>query len=308
MGIGPTVSGENALLLTGDDSYFDMCRSTIDTLIVNSIDRYVPHKYGPPGDYYYNPGDVLRADDGEVLWDDGWYEFKEFSAYRYPLHLWYGSRSAEDRERLGAISPDRMDRILHVSANPGGKEPSNYLPWVAYLEGEFPSYPQTILNANRKAVHEQLAEIRADDRHPSEYTEDYLRHKNPVIAEGLLQLTMGAPKQIYYGGLLQAAVRHFDAENERPGLPSDVSVLVEKSTRNETQVTYINLGSEHRSVITQGGAYGEHTFCMGRVDDGESRREINDSTIKVSLPSNTSLTIELSIDRFDNTPTYSQPY
>ncbi len=43
------------------------------------------------------------------------------------------------------------------------------------------------------------------------------------------QTTMGTPQTIYFGGLLRAVVRYYDIENNRPGLPSEVSAWLKVS-------------------------------------------------------------------------------
>ena len=46
---------------------------------------------------------------------------------------------------------------------------------------------------------------------------------NPVIPEGLVQMTMGTPAAVYHGGLLHAGVRYFDPKRRRPGLPEHIA-------------------------------------------------------------------------------------
>ena len=47
-----------------------------------------------------------------------------------------------------------------------------------------------------------------------------------MVTQGLLQLTTGTPGVIYHGGLLHSAVRHFDPDRKRAGLPESVAALV----------------------------------------------------------------------------------
>jgi len=227
VGIGPTVGAENALLLSGDDDQLEMPRSTLDALLAEAIGDAIPYKYGPPGEYRYNPGDVLREDDGEVLWKDGWYEFRTLRDVPYPMHLWYASMDAADRDRLRRLRPSGERGRKQVSPRPPGKHGRHDYAWLAYLDGEYPSYPERVLEATHAQVQTRLDGIRRDDADPAAYTEDYLRNNNPVSEEALLQLTMGAPKQIYYGGLVMARVRHFDRKRDRPGLPPGVAALIE---------------------------------------------------------------------------------
>lgn len=304
-GIGPTVGAENDLLLSGDDEHLAMPRSTLDALMAEAIDGAIPHKHGPPGDYRYDPGDVLREDDGEVLWRDGWYEFQQLRDVPYPMHLWYASMDPGDRERLRELRPS--GKRTRVDPKPPGKHGHHDYAWLAYLDGEFPAYPERVLRATYAAVQGRLAGIRADDRDPSEYTEDYLRNNNPVAAEALLQLVMGAPKPVYYGGLLQARVRHFDRERGRPGLPPGVAALVEGLDGESVQLRLVNIGSEAGDLVVQAGAYGEHTFTTVSKDDGDAVVRPDESAVAVSLPPNTEITLDAAVDRFDNDPSYAFP-
>jgi len=302
-GIGPTVGGENALLLSGDDDYLGMARSTLDALREDAIGDTIPHKYGPEGDYRYNPGDVLREDDGEVLWRDGWYEFDTLGDVPYPMHLWYASMSEADRDRLRDLRPSGPRQ---VRARPAGKHGHHDYAWLSFLDGEFPSYPERVLSATYAAVQGRLEEIREDETDPAEYTEDYLRDRNPVSAEALLQLTMGAPKPVYYGGLLMARLRHFDRDRGRPGLPEGVAALVESLDEDSVRLRLVNVGSETGRLAVQAGAYGEHTFT-GIDRDGERDAEPGASTVGVTLPPNTETVLDAALTRFDNDPSYELP-
>lgn len=305
-GIGPTVGAENVLLLDGTEEHLEMPRSTLEALLDAAIGPHIPNKYGPPGDYNYNPGDVLREDDGEVLWRDGWYEFEPLNDVPYPMHLWYASMDPADRDRLRRLRPSGDFDRKQVSPHPPGKHGKHDYAWLAYLDGEFPSYPERVLRATYTEVQKRLADIRNDDTDPSDYTEDYLRNNNPVSAEALLQLTMGAPKPIYYGGLLQARIRHFDRTRERPGLPPGVACLVTELDDDGVELRLVNIGSETGELVVQGGAYGEHTFTEV-VREGEEVVSPAAASVAVRLPPNTALTLNAAMDRFDNDPSYEFP-
>src|SRR5207247_3957806 len=57
------------------------------------------------------------------------------------------------------------------------------------------------------------------------------------------QVMLGAPQTIYNGGLLRARVRYFDVARSRPGLPRDVSALVERLEAERTVVELVNLSA-----------------------------------------------------------------
>jgi hypothetical protein len=113
---------------------------------------------------------------------------------------------------------------------------------------------------------------------------------------------------VYYGGLVMARIRHFDPERERPGLPPGVAALVEGLDDESVQFRVANVGAEAQDIAVQAGAYAEHTFTsVERVDDGTTY-DAGDSTIQLSLPANTEIAIDASIERFDNDPTYDFPW
>ena len=112
VGIGPTVAAANAVLLDGDWEHLEFPRSQLDVLMDRGIEvnedavhntLHIPYKYGDPGNYHYNAPDILCEDDGEVLYRDGWIEFKPHSDDLYGVHLWYMSMDEADRQRVRTL-------------------------------------------------------------------------------------------------------------------------------------------------------------------------------------------------------------
>jgi hypothetical protein len=145
-----------------------------------------------------------------------------------------------------------------------------------------------------------------EDGVPETVDEDYLRDRNPVFHRGLLQLTMGAPQQIYYGGLVMAQLRHFDPERERPGLPRGVSALVEDVSSTGVTFTLVNDAGGKREVIVQAGAYAEHEFQT--VEHGDRTVAVDGPVLTVTLPSGTRASVTATMERFVNDPTYTLPW
>lgn len=82
---------------------------------------------------------------------------------------------------------------------------------------------------------------------------------NPATVEALVRLTLSGLPPKHQGEVLQARVRYFDPIRRRPGLPEDVAALVESLEDESTSLVLVNLNqSEPRTLIVQGGAYGEH--------------------------------------------------
>ena len=315
VGIGPTVAAENAVLLEGDREYLDFPRSQLDTLIANGVEieeddvhdtLYIPHKYGDPGDYHYDASGVLTEDDGEVLRRDGWYEFQPHTDDPYAVHLWYMSMNESDRDRVRRLRDWGTRDWKRVDPRAATKHGDGHeYAWLAYLDGEFPAYPERILDATRAQVRERLDLMDEEGNEPTTVDEDYLRDRNPVFHKALLQLTMGAPQPVYYGGLVMAQVRYFDAQNERPGLPAGVAALVEDVSPAGVDLTLHNCGARNRELVVQAGAYGEHRFASVETDE---ERSVEANAIRVDLPGGSRLSMTADLDRFVNDPSYSVPW
>ena len=128
---------------------------------------------------------------------------------------------------------------------------------------------------------------------------------------------MGAPQPVYYGGLLTAQVRHFDARRERPGLPAGVAALVESVSDEGVELTLVNVGAESAEVVVQAGAYGEHRFDAVETngdataeagDARESDEPIEANAVRVRLPAGSRLSMEAEVERFANDPSYEFPW
>lgn len=322
IGAAAIVAAETATLLEyGDPQYLKLVRSTLSTLVDNAIERpadggmktktYVPHKYGDPGNYQvkgtFDGEETLRDADGSLRWEDGWFLFQPMDDANYSTHLWYASMDDTDRERIDSLGDPETraeDYLRPTLENKrvGGHERA----WLRYLNGEYPDYPKEILELDLYQSRQRIDDVRADDQPPEMYDDYYLQRRNPIVEEGLLQLTMGAPQQVYNGGLVHARLRHFDPARERPGLPPNVAALVEEIEEDRTVVTLVNLGSDYRDLIVQGGAYGEHEFVS--VSTGEDEFAIEESTADVGLPANTRTTLEFEVSRFANDPSYDFPW
>ncbi|MFH1571238.1 MAG: hypothetical protein ABIL09_24835, partial [Gemmatimonadota bacterium] len=307
-------AGENLALLTGDAGHMAFPRQQIDALVAQGREENGTFKVP----YFHN--------------DHGWEGFAPLQA-RYLAHLWTVSMAEEDRERIRRLrdheSQDYRQVRSFFSKDGGGHE----APWLAFLMGEYPDYPADILRHNHAQVHQRLAFMRDDRQDPATYGDWYLQVRNPVFAEGLVQLTMGGPLYNYNGGLLMVRVRYFDAERRRPGLPPEVAALVEELEDRRATVRLVNLSAtQSRRVVLQGGAFGEHRF--GRVryrarregiqpglhwaeghyrqwveEQGEERTApVNGTHFAVHLPPGSEIRLDLEMERFACCPSYALPW
>jgi hypothetical protein len=180
-----------------------------------------------------------------------------------------------------------------------------------YVRGENDRYPLAILKGAYTETLARLEQIREDHTTPDEQDVHHWQKLNPVILEGLVQLTLGAPNHIYHGGLLHASVRYFDPEQRRPGLPPDVAALVERLTPDGIRLSLVNLNpSEPRSVILQAGMFGEHEFVRARqvVHYPYQFHTIGARRFRVDLAPAAVGRLEIDMKRFAHQPTYAFPW
>ncbi|MBZ0294320.1 MAG: hypothetical protein K8L99_17290 [Anaerolineae bacterium] len=323
-----TVAANNAYLLTHDPSYLDMPRRQMDKIIgegkmakleelemslrelslaitgyTDDLTFVVPYRYN----------------------DSGWFDYQPMSL-THPVALWNVSMADEDKQRLELLREKSGYDWRHVVSFRNKGNEGHEAPWLCYLDGENPDYPAQMLSADFEQIARRLGQIRLDEKDVSQVHIHHWQNLNPVVTEALVQLTLGAPQVIYYGGMLLSRVRYFDADRNRPGLPADVAALVEKLEADRTVLTLVNLNPlESRSVIVQAGGLGEHQFASASYEvrtndypgavgtytapplETESQEmQIDAKHICVELPPATQITLDIVTERFVNAPAYAQ--
>jgi len=109
------------------------------------------------------------------------------------------------------------------------------------------------------------------------------------------------------GGLVNARLRYFDLDRRRAGLPEDVAALVTSLGDTQTTVTLINLNqSQRRTVVVQGGAYGEHRLLS--VKNGTATTNVDAPVVTVELEPGCGTTLALQMKRYANAPTVKHPW
>jgi hypothetical protein len=90
-------------------------------------------------------------------------------------------------------------------------------------------------------------------------------------------------------------------------VPEDVAALVSELSDTRTTVTLINLSStQPRTVIVQGGGYGEHQLTS--VTRGGSTTPVNSPLLTVHLDPGCGQKLALSMKRYANTPMALHPW
>ncbi len=323
-------AAECAYLVSGDPDYLDLLRSQADVLLNRAEERngnlLVPYRHGP----------------------DGWYDFRPMMPHILS-HLWHASLAREDWERIEkirtgvkngphpyayAMSPDPpapgseewhsdgtisdWNDVIEIE-NFENLNRFNEKSHLRFLAGKNPDWPERILEAEYNMVCRTIERIKDEDYvHP--WNSQRIVARNPVRTNGLAQMTLGAPFPSFNGGLLIAAVRYFDVDHARPGLPEDVAALVEKLESDLTVVHLVNTSAfETRRLIVQAGAYREHTFTevtyteqirdsKGTTVFGEKTVPVHKDYFAVELPPSTTVKLNIGTKRFVSRPTYAFPW
>ncbi len=114
---------------------------------------------------------------------DGWYGWQPQPWNVGALEVWYWSMKPTDLEPVGRD------------------------PWVAFLQGQNPTYPETALQRDLQGVETRLAQVRRDATTASQRLADNMMDFNPVAVDALIRLTLGGLPPGRDGGLLNARLR-----------------------------------------------------------------------------------------------------
>jgi hypothetical protein len=214
--------------------------------------------------------------------DNGWYDFRPAPYAENALEMYALSMREDDAKRAGDHA------------------------WLDYLNGKSPEYPVRALQQELARIRDRVAGMRRDATTPDTRLADDPMKYNPASVHALLELAMGGVHPGVGGNSLVARLRYFDPERRRPGLPEGVAALVEKITKDEAVVTLVNVNQLHaRTVIVQGGAYGEHQLSAKGTGNGEQGIG---RCLSVRLAPGAGGKLTLQFKRHANQPTLDLPW
>jgi hypothetical protein len=214
---------------------------------------------------------------------EGWYGWRDAPWNVGALEVWYWSQRSDDRQRVG------------------------HNEWVEFLEGRNATYPEQALERDLEVIPQRLNAMRRDMTPPEKRLADNMLDYNPAATESLVQLMWGALLPGREGGLLNARLRYFDPDRKRAGLPEDVGALVSELSDTRTVVTLVNLNPTlRRSVIVQGGGYGEHQLVS--VTSGAKTTRIDGPLLTVELAARSGAALTFEMKRYANVPTVKHPW
>lgn len=284
----------NALLLSGDQRFVDVLRRQMDNIYAQKkVDNgrvLLPQMYGDPRGYKF---------DGPPQWYQ--YSGNLFTDRLLEIYLW--SMDRKDLERLPMSS--KLNARAELSGGYG--EADRGPEWLAYLEGKFPDFPERALESDLAHVRHRMEMIRTDQTTADSRLADYLLDYNPATTNGLVNLALGGYFSKGRVWTLHSRFRYFDPEKRRAGLPEDVGALVHQLGADSASVTLVNTNPiEPRTVVVQGGGYGEHRFDSVTVAGKTSA--VSSPVVTVRLEAGAGARLDFKMTRYANRPTFAFPW
>ncbi len=288
-----------AVLLTGESGWLELPRSQMHVLRERSETRegvsMVP----------------IRYDDRNQ-----WHHFVPEPAHPY-VHLWHTSQKREDWaniERLGALALET------------GKLSDPDLGWAYFVQGRNPSFAVEALQADLQFVQRKLKRVLNERGDPETWFDAHWLSLEPMPTDNLVRLTIGGLPVHKRGEMLHSYLRYFDLDAGKPGLPQGVAALVRSVSADSVEVEIVNTNLfESRSLIVQGGAYGEHVVTnvslpaagafrgpgsppSGSAEPAEQTVRVDGRYFRVDLEPGAGTSLKIGLRRFSSQPSYAFPW
>jgi len=225
--------------------------------------------------------------DGVIMYpqmhgDQGWYDYTPEPYNKGAVEVYDWSMKPSDRELIGDH------------------------PWLNYLEGSNPGFPIETLMNDFNDLRAQVEKIRNDTSTPDTRLSDNPNPYNPARTESLVNLMTGGTRPAY-ARPLHCRLWYYDPSRERPGMPEDVAALIDHIDSDGLEVKLVNVNPvEARTVIVQGGAYGEHQITEIKI--GDRRVVLDDTDFTVRLEPGCGAHLNLKMERYVNQPTAQFPW
>lgn len=265
------IAALNETLLTSRVDGLDLARVPLDTVLSFCEQRPSVASQGSLGPGFAQKTAV--SDDAAVLvvpfrhGRQGWFDYHPMPLV-YPVWLWWLTGDEADLQRLERLRSGSGFEWSDITWFHDKEEQGHEAPWIMFLRGENPSYPEEALQLAIGQVEHRIELMRRTPFGPPDDDIHWWQRLNPVVTEVLTQLITGAPPALYNGGLGLARVVFGDGSRGRPGLPSEVAALVTEIAQTAVSLTLVNLGVEHsRTVVVQAGAFAEDRIETVEFDE-----------------------------------------
>lgn len=232
---------------------------------------------------------AAKKDDGSRILlpnkygDDGWYGYMRprHSDVLRDIYLW-----SMDTTKLTNLNQD---------------------PWINFLLGKNPDYPETAIQNEMKYISWCMDEMYADTVSEEIRDTDDPQKLNPVKGGTLVHLTTGGNDPGIAGNILHCRVRYFDPDRKRAGLPDNVAALVQKITPDGIELTLVNTNTDQaRRIILQAGAYGEHQFTKVIIEDQQI--PVNNHLLSIDFAPGAGSKMILKMNLYANSPSLKLPW
>lgn len=291
---GPRAGWANALLLTGDVSYYDSLRTMADAVWKNrrTDDRgrlYLPR-------YLNGKGWHGRMGDNSM---EGIYA-------NIRANIYLATMKEGDLARV--LECPIEGRVGHEDFHEGGLERQ----WIRFLQGQNPAWPEKALDDNLARVRRQIEWLRKHLSDPSlrkDGADLWIQWRVGVgYCASLVQGMTGGIMPLWHGQLHLARFRYFDPVRKRPGIPMDCAALVDSVSDDTASLTLVNLHpNENREIWVQTGAYAEHRCLEITPDDGKPV-EVSNHLFAVRLSPRAGQRFRIRMKRYANVPTLTLPW
>ena len=283
--IGPRAAWANALLLTGDTSYYDTMRTLADEL----WEQRSKNKDGNPD---------VPCHYGK----DGWYNQlgRAGGVYASMLaNIYLATMKDEDLERI--LQRPIQGMAGHAEYHEGGYEPN----WIRYLVGRNPDWPEKSL---QRSINRAAGDLKALQGEHDAAEKERTDIRQVGMCGPLVNQMTGGIMPLWHGQLHLARFRYFDPDRRRPGIPPDCAALVESMSDDSATLVLVNTSqTQSHTVLVQTGAYGEHQ-CLSVQPPGGKPVKVDGTLFSVDLAPRAQLRLVVKMKRYANTPTLELPW
>lgn len=303
VGQAVSVAAVNGVLLDQDPTRLEIATRTLDHVYAEGIEATVD-------DTEMSIRDRWEAELGDDTAQPtllvpnrhrrhGWFDHQP-PQLGLPVWMWQAAHQPSDRARLEDLRRRSGYDWCTVRDFRNKEDAGHEAPWLAYLAGDNPAYPEEILRVALSQVQRRLDLIALDETDPRDLNIHHWQRHNPVSTEALLQLTTGTPQVLYNGGLLPTALAYGDADAGRPGLPPDVAALVDAVGAEAISVHLANLSpGQQRRVVVQAGSFGGNRIDEVVASVTEGSHPGSPTAYAVPSPTATTSTTVVGGERFE---------
>ncbi|MDA9764507.1 hypothetical protein N9C83_04010 [Opitutales bacterium] len=322
------LSGKVATLLSGDTRWMNLARDQIGVLRENGfIENGAAFAESELRKRNVSEESIekIRRGTSLVPWRHdhrGWYHYREENPELY-LHLWYTSQSEEDWQHI--------ERLAEAQKKSKGRITDSDLEWAYFVKGLNPGYAERAFKNDLETIARKVEAIQGEQGYSETWVDNKWINMNPMVTRNLNRFSIGGIPIDTRGEMLHSQLRYFDGESKRSGLPKDVATLVTRIEPDWIEVEIVNLNQiESRSLIVQGGTYGEHRIqsvdytkanekqspvenpspreSFNDQADTKGSKEIDGIAFTVNLEPATASTLRIYLDRYSNKPSYAFPW